>query len=187
MENIEKKKENSRAYYKRNKTEILKKVKDRYLSKKEEIKEYKREYYTENKDILSIRNKKYRANNTEKLKAQRKKYNEDSKDKRSAYNKTLVPRFKNLKQNAKARGVPVLISLDEYVQLIENSNCHYCEVDNLHTGGGLDRLDSTKGYILENLVPCCGGCNKLKNNYLTSDETLVLVKLLKEMRGGKVW
>lgn len=30
---------------------------------------------------------------------------------------------------------------------------------------GIDRLDNTKGYTLENSVPCCGICNKMKLNY----------------------
>ncbi len=30
---------------------------------------------------------------------------------------------------------------------------------------GVDRVDSTKGYELENCLPCCGMCNKMKNSY----------------------
>jgi len=29
---------------------------------------------------------------------------------------------------------------------------------------GVDRIDSTKGYIKDNLVPCCEICNKAKSN-----------------------
>jgi hypothetical protein len=29
---------------------------------------------------------------------------------------------------------------------------------------GLDRVDSSKGYIHGNVVPCCGECNLLKND-----------------------
>ena len=28
---------------------------------------------------------------------------------------------------------------------------------------GLDRVDSNKGYTDDNVVPCCGSCNQLKN------------------------
>jgi hypothetical protein len=29
---------------------------------------------------------------------------------------------------------------------------------------GLDRVDSSKGYVHGNVVPCCGECNLLKND-----------------------
>lgn len=39
---------------------------------------------------------------------------------------------------------------------------------------GLDRIDSEKGYILGNVVPCCWQCNKIKSA-LPLDEFLALV------------
>jgi hypothetical protein len=50
------------------------------------------------------------------------------------------------------------------------------------TGGGLDRIDSKKGYTKDNCVPCCGFCNNLKAWYLTPSETKKVVDLLKELR-----
>ena len=51
--------------------------------------------------------------------------------------------------------------------------CHYCgapPVDIFNKGryssdykaNGLDRVDNLKGYILENVVPCCERCNRAK-------------------------
>lgn len=39
---------------------------------------------------------------------------------------------------------------------------------------GLDRIDSTKGYVLGNLVPCCFQCNQVKSK-LPLDEFLGLI------------
>jgi len=46
--------------------------------------------------------------------------------------------------------------------------------DRLHLNGdyvhnGIDRLDSSRGYILENCVPCCKVCNYAKRNMSVND------------------
>jgi 5-methylcytosine-specific restriction endonuclease McrA len=42
-----------------------------------------------------------------------------------------------------------------------NGTCHYC--GNKIIGVGLDRIDSSIGYTIENCVPCCKDCNIMKN------------------------
>lgn len=46
---------------------------------------------------------------------------------------------------------------DEPHQKIKNKNGDYIY-------NGIDRVDNTKGYLIENVVPCCGICNKAKSN-----------------------
>lgn len=66
----------------------------------------------------------------------------------------------------------------EDFSFLTKMNCFYCgdepfQVKELkHREGqgdyvynGLDRLDSSKGYTLDNVVPCCGICNRMKRNY----------------------
>lgn len=50
----------------------------------------------------------------------------------------------------------------EHFQTLWNNACHYCgeTID----GIGLDRVDTTKGYIEENVVPCRWKCNWMKRN-----------------------
>lgn len=43
-----------------------------------------------------------------------------------------------------------------------NNKCVYCG-DIIETIG-LDRIDSAKGYELENIQPCCTFCNSMKSN-----------------------
>jgi hypothetical protein len=47
--------------------------------------------------------------------------------------------------------------------------CDYCGIPphrttNGFTSNGLDRLDSTKGHTIDNVVPCCADCNWMKSN-----------------------
>lgn len=44
------------------------------------------------------------------------------------------------------------------------------------------RLDNSKGYTSENVVPCCKECNMLRGNRLTPEETKVVTNALKQFR-----
>ena len=72
--------------------------------------------------------------------------------------------------SAKERGLD--FSLDrETFERLTTSNCVYCGVEPLQFQtrfsefkyNGIDRVDNTKGYILENCVPCCKLCNRMKD------------------------
>ncbi len=75
-------------------------------------------------------------------------------------------------KGAQARNIDFFISKEEFRKLIE-SDCKYCgvapEAKKTHvnlTGEynwtGVDRVDNSKGYTLENSVPCCHRCNFAK-------------------------
>jgi hypothetical protein len=49
--------------------------------------------------------------------------------------------------------------------------CHYCGGMLLdETGCGLDRRNNSIGYTIENVLPCCGVCNQIRNVHLTVKE-----------------
>lgn len=66
----------------------------------------------------------------------------------------------------------------EFRNLI-SGNCHYCGSEPTEYSGdkqfnktnqnfirnGIDRIDSTKGYNVDNCVSCCKKCNQMKSNY----------------------
>jgi len=69
-------------------------------------------------------------------------------------------------------------------------NCHYCDTPPsnkaAHSRGvtivrvsGVDRIDNTKGYIIDNCVPCCKDCNRAKSD-LTMEEFKSWIKRLLE-------
>ena len=77
------------------------------------------------------------------------------------------------------------MSFEEFIPLV-SQDCFYCGLPPVNSTpvwgsskgfpyNGVDRLDSTKGYSLENIVPCCGPCNVAKNN-LGKDEFLAMIK-----------
>lgn len=91
-----------------------------------------------------------------------------------AYLNSLISTYKrNHNKKFKFR-----LSRDEFKDLI-CKRCHYCGADpkspnsRISNGkfnhNGIDRKDSTRDYILENCVPCCKICNRLKSNYAISE------------------
>ena len=77
-----------------------------------------------------------------------------------------------------------------------STNCYYCGIsakefrvtdDKPKKGlmrlnfNGLDRVNSKKGYTLDNVVPCCEDCNKAKRN-LEQNDFLNLIKQIYENR-----
>ena len=92
-------------------------------------------------------------------------------------------RYTMSKRAAKRRGIEFLLSLSEY-EAVVSQPCIYCN-NKLHkvtSGIGLDRLDNNKGYIANNVASCCEICNKIKNVYLSHEETTILIDTLLKLR-----
>lgn len=88
-------------------------------------------------------------------------------------------RFCQLKWAAKRRNMIVEITFEQYVKLIELGECYYCSGPLPLQGGGLDRVDNTKGYLIDNVVPCCSRCNELFMDYDKQETFDHLEKILK--------
>jgi hypothetical protein len=87
--------------------------------------------------------------------------------------------FTNYRLNAKAKNLEFGLTMEEF-EKITSSSCHYCgdnpslyRFNKRGWGGylhnGIDRMDSSKGYTLDNCVPCCKTCNFAKNTVSYSD------------------
>lgn len=79
--------------------------------------------------------------------------------------------FKVLRRRARYRGIEWGMSREAVVELSARP-CHYCHAPPGHTfvhrqqtyrRSTLDRLDSSKGYVEGNVVPCCLQCNHAKS------------------------
>ncbi len=74
-------------------------------------------------------------------------------------------------RRANRKGLEFTLSNEQFLILV-TSDCHYCGVPHssetrkvnkkVITMLTIDRLDSTKGYIIENCVPACKLCNTIK-------------------------
>lgn len=73
----------------------------------------------------------------------------------------LTPKWKwrGYRNGARQRGHAWGLTWDDFMGFW-GQPCHYCG-DDIETVG-LDRVDSTQGYELANVVPCCPTCNKMK-------------------------
>lgn len=91
--------------------------------------------------------------------------------------------YSKYQKEAKDRKYEWTLTKEEFKKLTKQ-NCHYCGIHpyqiikafskttkkewvdtNVYIYNGVDRTDNTKGYILENCVPCCKPCNQAKSNY----------------------
>ena len=83
------------------------------------------------------------------------------------------------KRSAKIRGIEYKLTEKQFANLTQR-DCHYCgaKPSNIHihkdTNGdyiynGLDRVNNNKGYIINNVVPCCKRCNRAKRNFTLED------------------
>ena len=89
---------------------------------------------------------------------------------------TLNGQYHEYKKHAKKRKIEFNLTQNDCTAFY-NTNCHYCG-DSLN-GIGIDRVDSSKGYSLGNVVPCCSKCNFMKH-VLTTDEFLTHIKKIIE-------
>lgn len=109
------------------------------------------------------------------------KYKEKEKERRGGLNQ----RYSFSKRLARKRGKEWSLTKDQYAALISQP-CYYCENklgEPVSVGVGLDRLDNTNGYMIDNVVCCCDFCNKIKGDKLSSQEMKVVATTLIKMRG----
>lgn len=88
----------------------------------------------------------------------------------SAFNRL----FRQYKYKAEKDGLVFELIKDE-TKTLTSSTCYYCGIapyqkimapggNGNYVYNGLDRIDNTKGYTLDNTVACCGRCNVAKND-----------------------
>lgn len=81
--------------------------------------------------------------------------------------------YNSMRNNARSRGYKFNLT-KEQVMGITQENCTYCgtapyqitkdpRYNGQFTYNGIDRVDNTKGYTIDNVVPCCGRCNRAKD------------------------
>ena len=108
---------------------------------------------------------------------------------RCSQQKTIPHRhaYNSLLKNAKYRGIPVILSFEEFRSIRSNEKCHYCKIkliaglkksDVGYSASFLDRKNSLGPYSLENCVFCCPKCNYLKSDIFEYDEFMIIGKTI---------
>lgn len=106
-------------------------------------------------------------------------YNCLGKEKHTKEDSPFVRVYIAYKSSAERRGFNFEIDFEDFKKILLQ-DCHYCgdsaeqSVNSYRSSktksrkqirrNGVDRVDSAKGYTLDNVVPCCGLCNTIKMN-----------------------
>lgn len=94
-----------------------------------------------------------------------------------AQDKTITYVFNYIRKSAQNRRLEFSLSKEQIAELVFQ-NCHYCGEEaksrsskilakahyaqDRKPSHGLDRIDSDRGYVVGNVVPCCSKCNTAK-------------------------
>lgn len=100
--------------------------------------------------------------------------------------------FRSYRLRAKHKGNAFEITSEEFDEIAQQ-NCYYCCVPPSNTSrrgpqskryvyNGIDRIDSSKGYVRGNMRPCCWICNRMKNT-LSAVEFLAHIKQIAACHG----
>ena len=171
-------------------------TKEYYLKNKERINSATREYYFKNRERLLKQKAVYRVENKEKIALMDSKY---INSERGYINETINSIFSRSRKNDnRKRWIPECTKQDIYDELMlylqdHGRHCEYCKQSwtyirkmgtrqegfkkrgpRFDTNFSIDRLDSEKTYVPDNLVFCCIGCNNRKNQVRLSDIVNIL-------------
>jgi hypothetical protein len=77
--------------------------------------------------------------------------------------------YNSYKKRANIKEIHFELNEEIFYNIIEN-DCYICgkSISDNHVNG-IDRIDNTKGYLLNNIESCCGECNYMKSNLNLGD------------------
>jgi len=165
---------------------------DKYSSQQQKYryKSSKGLYYKkqkENFDSRLINEPGFKEKISERQATYRAAHKKERKEFLQEYYKKPEARFKKSKSAAHQREIIWTLDFENFKR-ISSEPCYYCSnqfCSPVKTGVGLDRLDSSKGYELDNVVACGKLCNQLKMDILTPEETKVAVAAILNYRKNK--
>ena len=105
----------------------------------------------------------------------------------AAYNaseKGCTAFYKARREALTLRHLSFELSKTEWLAVITNARCFYCGGHLPRRGLGLDRINNSKGYSLDNCRPCCANCNRCKG-VLSTEEFQKLVRKIYQHWAGK--
>lgn len=133
-------------------------------------KEYHKEWYQKNKVKRDSQNVQWAKNNPEKVRVIKDNFSKNHPDVTKKYLKdyqvTLKGKYRTMKGSGLKRNYEVKITFDEFSKIVSDP-CSYCGENEKRIG--IDRIDNTKGYTLENSAPCCTICNMMKKVMTVED------------------
>jgi hypothetical protein len=112
----------------------------------------------------------YLKRNASALRDWRERNSEHSKDYSKRYNKSAQCKWSYYLGRAKDKGVYIDLAHKQEIMNLFLASCSYCArpTDDSFING-LDRIDNTKGYAIDNIVGCCPSCNIMKGTMSVED------------------
>lgn len=111
------------------------------------------EWKRKNPERMSALRKNRYSKNAEKFRQEARDYRGRCQD---------ISRYSQYKSGAKRRGLDFDLTYLEFMMFWQKP-CQYCG-SGIATIG-IDRIDNTKGYSINNIVSCCDTCNWMKADY----------------------
>ncbi len=94
---------------------------------------------------------------------------------KNAQKSLIKSKYTDYKYSAKLRKINFNLSFEQF-EMLSMKDCNYCgqspqKCDRKFKGifNGIDRIDNTRGYFVENTVACCKQCNLAKNDQNLKD------------------
>lgn len=171
-------------YYQEHYEECLERAKLQKTKDPEAYATYKHQYYEERKEEISAEAKLKRIEHPEEVRAHEKAYRDAHPDNAKKAQSKPQARLLALQKRAKNKEIECNLDLNEYTTLISGP-CFYCNYQfgqKVLYGAGLDRLNNDLGYVHNNCVSCCRDCNMIRGDYLSPEETKLLISLVLDMR-----
>lgn len=133
--------------------------------------DYNRKYQLKNKSTLLEQHKEYSTAHREERRSYFKEYRALHKEKMDSYMKEYFQsptgRFQQYKRCAKDKKIPFDLTLEQFIAFWKKPCICGCKINTI----GLDRIDNTKGYTIDNVRPMCSYHNYMKSNY--SDKEII--------------
>lgn len=107
----------------------------------------------------------------------RKKRNDIGKT-RKKYDSNLPLRYRSYLSSANQRSISFELSVPEFNAILMHS-CVYCGTTQKI---GVDRIDSSQGYNIENCQPCCTMCNMMKHKHSSEDFIKHIMKIASHLK-----
>ena len=143
--------------------------------KKPERREVKQKWNENNHEKVALANLNYRARQIDKDQEEylkhkaesAKKWRHENPEKMREINQRKInsidEQYGVCKTTARSKGLAFELPFELYHTLV-TSPCYYCGIIQEKGFNGIDRPDSTKGYIPDNALSCCQMCNFMKGN-----------------------
>jgi len=106
---------------------------------------------------------KFHSHNAEVMQKWRDSHPEKVQEMNEKQRNNIYKYYQVYKNSAIVKQLTFELTQEEYVELVK-SHCNYCGILQEKGFNGIDRLDSTIGYVRDNCVSCCAMCNYMKKS-----------------------